>query len=190
MTGKENSYSLAWDFVVPESLTGTQKWVLSAMKSHGEGLVNMLWRILANEEDVCDAYQDTFLKIAHYEGGRKPEHVKAYIFRSASNTAISMLRRRHSERKFRTKIGTRRKEVRSPWQELDSKQLQERLREGIAQLPDALREIIILRDLAELSYEQVGKMLGISAATARVYRCKAVRQLAVWLQKESSNEYI
>jgi len=188
MTARANSYSLAWDFVIPESLTGTQRWVLSAMKSHGEGLVNMLWRILANEDDVCDAYQDTFLKLAHYKGGRKPENVKAYLFRSASNTAISILRRRQSDLKFKTKISYDQKEFRSPSQELDSKHLQERLREGITKLPDALREIIILRDMAELSYEQVGKILGISTATARVYRCKAVGQLAAWLEKESNDE--
>ncbi|MHC4131314.1 MAG: RNA polymerase sigma factor [Planctomycetota bacterium] len=188
MTARANNYSLAWDFVIPESLTGTQKWVLTAMKSHGEGLIVMLWRILANEDDVCDAYQDTFLKLAHYHGGQKPENVKAYLFRSASNTAISILRRRKIQRKFTTEISHYQREIISPSQELDSKQLQERLRDGIAHLPDALREIVILRDMAELSYEQVGKILGISTATARVYRCKAIGQLAIWLEKESNDE--
>ncbi len=69
------------------------------MQSWGPELVTMLWRILGNEQDVCDAYQNTFLKLAHFEGGRKPEHIKAYVFRSAANVAISMLRRRIAERK-------------------------------------------------------------------------------------------
>jgi RNA polymerase sigma factor (sigma-70 family) len=184
MSARANSYPLAWDFVIPESLTGTQKWVLTAMKNHGESLITMLWRILANEDDVCDAYQDTFLKLAHYEGGLKPDNVKAYLFRSASNTAVSILRRRKSERRFQNKILCGQIEVRSPAEELDSRQLRENLRMCIAELPDALREVVVLRDLAELTYEQVGKILGISRATARVYRCKAIGKLAVYLEKE------
>jgi DNA-directed RNA polymerase specialized sigma24 family protein len=41
-----------------------------------------------------------------------------------------------------------------------------------------------LHDLAEFSYAQIGGMLGISAATARVYRCKAFKLLSVWMSKE------
>ena len=104
MTGNANNCGLSWDFVLPESLSGTQRWVLSAMQNYGQQLVTMLWRMLGNEQDVCDAYQDTFLKLAHYEGGQKPEYVKAYIFRSASNVAMSMLRHRIIERKSLSEI--------------------------------------------------------------------------------------
>ena len=52
--------------------------------------------------------------------------------------------------------------------ELDTKLLQERLRSAVSRLPEYLREVVILRDLAELPYAGVGKILGISAATARV----------------------
>ena len=68
--------------------------------------------------------------------------------------------------------------------ELDSKYLQETLRECIAQLPEHLRNVVTLRDLAEMSYSQIGRILGISAATARVYRCKAVQLLAAWMSKK------
>jgi RNA polymerase sigma factor (sigma-70 family) len=95
-----------------------------------------------------------------------------------------MLRRRIAERK-RLPISARSENsISSPVKELDSKYLQEALREYIAQLPEHLRMVITLRDLAELSYAQIGKILGISAATARVYRCKAVQLLAVWMSKE------
>ena len=187
MFGKAVSYGLLWDFAVSESVGESQRWVLSAMQRHGQELVTMLWRILGNEQDVCDAYQDTFLLLAHYEGGRKPEYIKAYIFRVANNVAISMLRRRIAEKKRVSTAVVAKKDVSSPAKELDSKSLQETLRCCIAQLPEHLRNVIMLRDLAELSYAQIGRILGISAATARVYRCKAVQLLAVWMGKEEKD---
>ncbi len=144
----------------------------------------MLWRILGKEQDVCDAYQDTFLRLAHYEGGRKPEYVKAYIFRTANNIAISMLRQRIAEKNILTKSQDCHTAVSLPVEVIDSKYLQENLRDCIARLPDYLRNIIILHDLAELSYAETAKILRISTASARVYRCKAIQLLTVWMAKE------
>jgi len=183
MLDKALSCELVWDIALAECRDRTQRWVLSAMQRHGPELVTMLWRILGNEQDVCDAYQDTFLRLAHYQGGQKPEHVKAYIFRSAGNTAISMLRRRIIERKNLVEVSVGR-DAASPVNQLDSKYLQETLRCNIARLPEHLRAVVTLHDLAELAYEQVGRILGISEATARVYRCKAIQLLAVWMNKE------
>jgi RNA polymerase sigma-70 factor (ECF subfamily) len=182
------STGLIWDFAVSDAVDESQRWVLSTMQRYGQELVTMLWRILGNEQDVCDAYQDTFLRLAHYEGRRKPDHIKAYVFRTASNTAISMLRRRIVEarfvgREFAKKTRTANTES-SPANEVDSMLLQETLRCCIAQLPEHLRSVITLRDLAELSYAQIAAILGISAATARVYRCKAMQLLAVWMNKQ------
>ena len=184
IVSKAVNCELIWDFAIPESVDESQRWVLSTMQRHGQELVTMLWRILGNEQDVCDAYQSTFLRLAHCEGGRKPEHIKAYIFRAASNVAVSMLRHRIAEKKRLPTDIAAHKAVSSPANELDSKYLQETLRCCIAQLPEHLRNVIALRDLAELSYAQVSRILGISASTARVYRCKAIRLLAVWMSRE------
>jgi RNA polymerase sigma factor (sigma-70 family) len=196
MFDKTVSCGLTWDFPVAASVDESQRWILSAMQRHGPELVTMLWRILGNEQDVCDAYQDTFLQLAHYEGRQKPKHIKAYIFRTASNTAISMLRHRMAERRLSRTIAQSRfaagRLVREskeqsrgcPADDLDAKHLQESLRGYIARLPEHLRNVVILRDLAELSYVQVAGILGLSAGTARVYRCKAIQLLAAWMSKE------
>jgi RNA polymerase sigma factor (sigma-70 family) len=184
MFGKAATCGSLWDFAVTETVAESQRWILTAMHKHGQELVTMLWRILGNEQDVCDVYQDTFLQLAHHEGGRKPKYVKAYVFRTANNIAISKLRRTIVERKGLAAPVAGRKTVNSPATELDTKSLQEALRNCIAQLPEHLRNVVMLRDLGELSYPQLSRILGISAGTARVYRCKAIRLLSAWMNKE------
>jgi len=185
MAGRTVSIELLWDVAIPKSLEQTQGWVLCAMQRYGRELVNMLWRILGSEQDVCDAYQDTFLKLAHHEHGCKPENVKAYVFRSASNIAISILRHRVIENRHSSRIPVK-SDMSSPAGELDTRNLMEALRAGITELPDHLRDVVTLHDLGDLTYEQTGRILGISAATARVYRCKAVRLLAARMRKENT----
>ncbi len=194
MFDKAVTYGSIWDFVGTEAIARDQRWVLSAMQKHGPELVNMLWRILGNEQDVCDAYQETFLQLAHYDNegsltanrkrAEKPSHIKAYLFSTANNIAISMLRRKIAERNRVAKTTVDKIDERSPVKELDTKFLQESLRECIAKLPDHMRSVLVLRDLAELPYTQIGSILNISTGTARVYRCKAIQLLAVWMSKE------
>jgi RNA polymerase sigma factor (sigma-70 family) len=179
------SLSWNWDFAAAESVVASQRWVLSAMQKHGSPLVSTLWRILGNEQDVCDAYQDTFLQLAHFRGGQKPDHIKAFVFRTASNIAISMLRRRKVHEKAFQKIASQAQKAQqtNPSTELDSKRLQEDLRDNITRLPDRLRSVIVLKDLAELSYPQVASILSIAVPTARIYRCRAVRLLSTWMAR-------
>ena len=185
MFGQSLRYELLGEAGLCADVEEEQVWVLSAMQSCGQELITLLWRILGNEQDVCDVYQSTFLRLAHFQGGQKPEYVKAYVYRTAANTAISMLRSRASEQRRISNAPRQEGIVGSPEQEISQKQLIEAMRTHIARLPDQLRDVITLRDLAELSYGQISKMLGITAGTARVYRCKAIALLGAWMSTEN-----
>jgi len=183
MLSRTESYRRLWDFAIPDSTIVSQKWVLSAMQTLGPELITMLWRILGNEQDVCDCYQDTFLHLAHIETGIKPSNIRAYVFRSASNTAISILRRRLIEQKNLCQIAENQQKQTPIGSELDSGHLQQQLRLNIARLPENLRDVVALHDLAEFPYSQVAKILKITQGTARVYRHKAVQLLAAWMKE-------
>jgi len=181
------SLGLVWDLAAVESVAKSQRWVLSAMGKHGQSMITMLWRILGNEQDVCDAYQQTFLQLAHHGNGAKPDNIDAYLFRTAANIAVSILRRQKLQKEL-----TQKTKVETPTAcdvdyaaNLDAKLMQGQLRLAIAKLPEYLRDVIVLRELAELPYNQVGKILGITAATARVYRFKALTLLAAWMAKDT-----
>jgi RNA polymerase sigma factor (sigma-70 family) len=177
MANKSAILGLTFDFAVAQSIDDSQRWILSAMKANGPSLVTMLWRILGNEQDVCDAYQQTFL------------NVQAYLYRTAANIAISMLRRAKMYRQSGKVLASMAEKACSIdyANQLDSKMLQQKLRNAIAELPDYLRNVIALHDLAELPYTKVAAILQITTASARVYRSKAITLLAAKLARNENN---
>ena len=187
MSTKAATFGLGWDLTGVGSVARSQRWILSAMQKHGQQLVTMLWRVLGNEQDVCDAYQQTFLQLAHYEDKGKPDNVAAYLYRTAANVAISMLRRKTLQKQLVQRAAPEKAATCNIdyAADLDAKLMQEQLRLTIARLPEYLRNVVVLRELAELTYTQIGIILGITAATARVYRFKAVTLLAAWMAKDT-----
>lgn len=176
------SLAVTFDVTRIETVDHAQRWILTAMQHHGPVLVSMLWRILGNEQDVCDAYQETFLQLAHLENHAKPRNIRAYLFKTASNIAISMLRREQLKQKHQAELTENYKPQDSDVAGyLDAMDIQQRLRDAIAQLPDYLGDVVVLRDLAEMPYSQVANMLNITTTAARVYRHKAIKLLAVWM---------
>lgn len=177
------SYPASLDMVLDLTRAETaksQRWILTAMQQQGPALVTMLWRILGNEQDVCDVYQETFLRLAHLDNQAKPANVRAYLFRTASNTAITLIRREQLKVQYQHRLREKFKPCTSdPAGFLDTLDLQQQLRDAIAKLPDYLSDVVVLRDLAEMPYQQVAKILGITTTAARVYRHKALKMLAI-----------
>ena len=187
MGTEATSWGLCWDLSAADSVAASQRWVLAAMQSHGPELVRLLWRILGNESDVCDAYQDTFVQLSRRE--QAPADVRAFVFRSAANTAISMLRRRRQQQRASERaLQDGAAEVKADFgRDLDEQQLRDRLRGMVARLPERLRDVVVLKDLAELPYSHVSRMLGMSEATARVYRCRAIHLLGGWMARQEED---
>ena len=182
---------LIWDLKLDSVVEKDQKWVLCAMSSYGQSLVNMLWRILGDEQDVMDAYQDTFVKLSNTWQDGKPGNVKAYLFRTASSVAISILRNKvRQEKVFRNFAFQQEaaKQYHDNANDFDMEKLRKQLRTYIAKLPEHLQQIIVLRDLAELPYKQIAKITGIRSASARVYRRRAIVQLSEWMANEGFDD--
>lgn len=167
-----------------------QDRVARLMEREGPGIVRMLWRMLGREADVMDAYQDCFCKLITRPYGKKLRNERAYAFRTAANVAIEILRWRKRRQQHWPRIVADRTKDEIADDPVENDSGQERfaaLRETIAALPAHLRNVIVLRDLNRLSYEDVGKTLGIDPATARVYRRHAVVRLSEMLSKGSES---
>lgn len=154
-------------------------WIARVMDRDGLGIVRMLGRILGNEQDVMDAYQDCFCKLAQRPTGKRPANARAYAYRTAGNIAIELIRTRKRRNEHLPAVAEHRRNADgAETGEGLSMDLADSLREAIASLPRYLSNVIVLRDLSRMSYREVGKTLGIDPATARVYRRHAVVKLA------------
>lgn len=157
-----------------------QGWILSVMDRCGPAVTVMLWRMLNNEQDVLDAYQDCVCRMIERgrDGvGRRPE---AYFYRMATNSAIDLIRRRKLHHEHEEPLA-RHRAMRASGPPTDQTEAVAALRRAIVALPDHLRDVVLLHDLAQMPYSQVASIVGITVGSARVYRCKAVMLLADWL---------
>jgi RNA polymerase sigma-70 factor (ECF subfamily) len=154
-------------------------WVARVMEREAAGILRLLWKILGTEQDVMDAFQDCFCKLAthHVRGG--VINPKAYAYRTAANIAVEMIRVRSRRAAHWPGVVAERAEAATePADEIRPADRLTRLRDAIARLPDHLREVVVLRDLSRFSYAEVGRTLGIEPTTARVYRRHAIVKLA------------
>ncbi len=159
-------------------------WLTQLIEREGAGILQMLWRLLGREQDVLDAYQDCFCKLAARRRRGNLRSVRAYAYRTAANIAIEMIRVRRRRAAHRPVIAAERSDTRADdGGEGESEHRLARLRDAIARLPTHLRNVVVLRDLSRMSYSEVARMLGIEPTTARVYRHHAVVKLAEFLSE-------
>ncbi len=155
-----------------------QACLLSVMEAHGPGLVQMLWRVLGNQADVADAYQETFCRLSMLLSEGKSWNKKGFVYRMAANIAIDMLRRRHRDAAFQADV------VQPADRELDPafafvrQDELVRLQAAIADLPEHLRQVLLMREFGDVDYPAIASALQITPGTARQYRHRAVLMLA------------
>jgi len=185
----ENAALAAQEMIKPaegERSSKRHRWILRVMEAEGPRILALLRRLLGNEADVLDAYQDCFCKLATFQGRRGISSVRAYLYRTASNIGIEIIRTRARRSGHLRRIAAQqRKTVDEPGQSNPDDAELDTLRDAIAELPAHLRNVIHLRDFCGFRYKELAAILNIDPATARVYRRHAIVKLSSALPRET-----
>lgn len=172
--------------LVSAYLEGNERAFEILVSRYQDRLVNYISRIVHDYDRAIDLAQEAFIRVyrnAHrYEGKYQ---FSTWIYRIATNLAIDELRRR--ERKGRcflyNVMGLFEKEERtfplpdlrhSPDRVLHKKETSKRLQSAINSLPKKYRLAFLLKEVQDLSYEEVAQILDISLGTvkSRIHRAK------------------
>lgn len=134
-------------------------------------------RLVGNAEDARDVVQDTYLRafraISRFRGDAA---FGTWLFRITSNCAHNVIRRRKpTETLVEANTPIDDDPSHDPQMAAEGNELRARLLAALATLPAKLREVVELRELADLSHDAIAKRLGIteSAAKVRLHRARA-----------------
>lgn len=153
-----------------------QAWKELVEATHRD-VYTLCLRILGNPADAQEATQDVFLKVwRNLSSFRGEAMFSTWLYRVASNTAISKYRKRKRQRINESGVDDEvLAQIPSPGSvesAAGAKVEVERLEEALALLPEGLREAVVLRDVYGLNIAEIAAEQKISetAAKVRVHR--------------------
>jgi RNA polymerase sigma-70 factor (ECF subfamily) len=157
-------------------------------------LVNYLFRLVRSADDAHDLAQEVFVKVYQVLDRYDPQYrFSTWLFRVAQNAAIDQIRRRRlrlvslsqedpegEERDWELPAAER-----GPYGELRNRERADAIQEAIDALPWEYRELILLRHMGELPYEEIAKMKRMPLGTVKNKLFRGRQML-----KEKLREYL
>jgi RNA polymerase sigma-70 factor, ECF subfamily len=151
---------------------------------------NLCRHMLGNAEDAEDAAQDVFLKAFQALPRFQPEaSLFTWLYRIATNTCLDHKRKPVWESLFgitakgEELVHDRASDAPSPEKLYQAKQIDQALQESLGKLSPKLRAIIILKEIEDLSYEEIADTLEISVGTVKSRIARAREELKILMQK-------
>ena len=155
-------------------------------------IYRFLFGIVQCEHIAHDLTQDTYLRLADYQGGREIENPRAFLYRIANNLAIDYLRAQ--SRQTQLFVETAADDVamapvdnNTPPDIIQNRQQLEILHQVINTLPDNCRDIIIRSRFMGQTHEQIASELGISKSWVEKNIIQALRLCKQALDNQKPN---
>jgi RNA polymerase sigma-70 factor (ECF subfamily) len=142
-------------------------------------VLNLVYRMLHDATEAEDVAQNVFVRVfrsaPRYEVSAK---FSTWLFTIARNLALNELRRR-SRHPSESMDATRPEQDDQPMQQFEDKktflppesllqgELEQKIEQALAQLPENQRTAILLCRQNELSYEEIAKVLGCSVSATK-----------------------
>jgi RNA polymerase sigma-70 factor, ECF subfamily len=152
----------------------------SIVRTHGPMAFDTAWRLLGHVADTEDAMQEAFMDAFRLHGRQPIGNWGALLRRLATRRAIDSLRKRRST--DRRPLGPLVFEPASPECQQPEvvaieRELANRLRRAVAELPDREAGVFSLHYFGELSNGEIAETLGISTDAVGVALHKARKRL-------------
>jgi len=157
------------------------------VKKYKNQLVNYVFRFIGDYEACLDIVQETMLKVYRYKDSYSSiAKFSTWIYTIAGNLARTEYQRRRRRKFFSINAYGENKdedyeipdESYMPDQITDSGIKDKIIQDALMKISDTYREVVILRDIQGLSYEEIAEVTGLAVGTvkSRINRGRAQLQ--------------
>jgi RNA polymerase sigma-70 factor (ECF subfamily) len=145
------------------------------VKRYKEPLLNFVYRFIGNIEEAEDIVQETFLRVYRKKHAyRRIAKFSTWIYTIAGNLSRTEIRRRRRRKLFSVSdMGFDEKDYEISDEEFNPEDNAEGILQGeliqkeIENLSPKFREVILLRDVQELSYEEISQIIKVPIGTVK-----------------------
>jgi RNA polymerase sigma-70 factor (ECF subfamily) len=147
------------------------------VEHYWDAVYRLVYRLSRDAHDSDDLTQETFLRaMERAETFQEGTNLRSWLLRIATNLFLDLCRRRKSGR-----AGPLESEpidrARSPDWIIQDAELGSLLARAIATLPETARVVFVLRAQEEMSFREIGQVIGATEETARWHMLQARRAL-------------
>ena len=135
---------------------------------HLSAAYNLARWLLHNDHDAEDVVQEAYLRAFKYFGGYRGGESRTWLLTIVRNTSYSWLQRNRA-RELTDSIDETQEEVALDFSNPESRLLEHTdarmVREALAELPLEFREVMVMRELEELSYREIATVADLPIGT-------------------------
>ena len=179
------------DAIIKSVLEGDVNAFEQLVTKYEKTVYNLALRMTGNAEDAADMTQETFLKayrsLKNFRGESK---FSVWLYRITSNVCLDFLRSK--SRKPAVSLTAENDEgeeaeievadpAPNPEECLMSSLTRDAIARGLDSLPPEQREILLLREISGLSYEEISAALGLELSTVKTRIFRGRKRLAAFL---------
>ena len=156
-----------------------------AVMPHLDAAYNLARWLTRNEDDAQDMVQEAYLRALRFFGGFHGTDARPWLLTIVRNTCYTWLKRSRSAEfsgDFDEAVLTKESDAPDPEVSHVLKVQAQLINEAIERLPIEFREVVILRELEELSYKEIAAITGIPIGTVMSRLSRARKRLMFCLR--------
>ncbi|MCK4234758.1 sigma-70 family RNA polymerase sigma factor [candidate division WOR-3 bacterium] len=162
-------------FDIEKFREGDEKLFREIVDMYGERLYNVVFRILRNVDDAEEIAQETLvIAFMKRKGFRGEASIYTWLVRIAYNLSINYIKKR----KPMVELDPRLSSGNNPEQEIERKEVFQRIDEAVKELPPKQRLAFTLRFYENMPYKNLSKVLKCKEGTAKALYHFAVEKLS------------
>jgi RNA polymerase sigma-70 factor, ECF subfamily len=182
------------DSLIEQCLAGDQLAWEQVVRQNWRKVFNVAYKFVGKHDEAEDLTQDIFLKIFKaLNTFDRRANFQTWIISISRNLCIDHYRSVRKERQTiardvdSTELQPATSE-RGPYAQAEHQDLKAQLRQALDTLPITLRTAVVLRDLQELSYQEIADRLGLPEGTVKSRINRGRIELAHQLKRVQDNQ--